>query len=83
MLQCFSDRGALVIPGREMDLNDCTINARGESSVGLDPSYWRRLVMFSDAEILRKVPLLQITLGGEVIDQPILDRLRQNFPNLD
>ena len=36
--------------------------------------------MFSDAEILRKVPLLQITLGGEVIDQPILEQAAAEFP---
>jgi acyl-CoA synthetase (AMP-forming)/AMP-acid ligase II len=38
-------------------------------------------LMFSDAKLLKQIPLLQITLGGEAIDQPILDKLRQHFPN--
>lgn len=36
--------------------------------------------MFSDRDIFRKIPLRQITLGGEVIDQAVLDRLRDCFP---
>jgi acyl-CoA synthetase (AMP-forming)/AMP-acid ligase II len=83
MLQCFSDRGTLAVPNREMDprsIAQFMFNARVQF-VSATPSYWRRLLMFSDAEILRKVPLVQITLGGEVIDQPILDKLRQTFPN--
>jgi acyl-CoA synthetase (AMP-forming)/AMP-acid ligase II len=82
MLQCFADRGTLVVPDHEMDPQSVAqfMYGAGVQFVSATPSYWRRLLMFSDAEILKRVPLAQITLGGEVIDQPTLDKLRQYFP---
>jgi acyl-CoA synthetase (AMP-forming)/AMP-acid ligase II len=83
MLQCFADRGTLVIPDAHADPQS-TVRFMGDAAVefvSATPSYWRRLLMFSDADLLKRIPLVQITLGGEVIDQPILDRLRQHFPN--
>jgi acyl-CoA synthetase (AMP-forming)/AMP-acid ligase II len=82
-LQCFADRGTLVIPDSHMDPQS-TIRFMGDAGVqfvSATPSYWRRLLMFSDAKLLKQIPLIQITLGGEAIDQPILDKLRQHFPN--
>jgi acyl-CoA synthetase (AMP-forming)/AMP-acid ligase II len=83
MLQCFADRGTLVIPDAHAEPQS-TVRFMGDAAVefvSATPSYWRRLLMFADAELLKRIPLVQITLGGEVIDQPILDRLRQHFPN--
>jgi acyl-CoA synthetase (AMP-forming)/AMP-acid ligase II len=82
MLQCFADRGTLVVPDLHMDPQSTVqlMYDTGVQFVSATPSYWRRLLMFSDAELLKRVPLVQITLGGEVIDQSILDRLRQYFP---
>ncbi len=45
------------------------------------PSYWRRILLTGDADKLATAPLEQITLGGEPIDQPILDRLANVFPS--
>jgi acyl-CoA synthetase (AMP-forming)/AMP-acid ligase II len=36
--------------------------------------------MFSDGEHLRKVPLRQITLGGEIVDQAVLSKLERVYP---
>ena len=36
--------------------------------------------MFAPVEKLRRVPLRQVTLGGEVADQPILNQLREIYP---
>lgn len=82
MLQCFAEGGTLVVPGPDMDPKATArfMVEAGVQYVSATPSYWRRLLMFSDVELLKKVPLLQITLGGEVIDQPILDNLRRCFP---
>jgi acyl-CoA synthetase (AMP-forming)/AMP-acid ligase II len=81
MLQCFADRGTLVVPFAEMEPT-ALAKFMAESAaqfVSATPSYWRRLLMFAGQE-LAKVPLLQITLGGEVVDQAILDSLRKHFP---
>jgi acyl-CoA synthetase (AMP-forming)/AMP-acid ligase II len=82
MLQCFADRGTLVIPDSRMD-PQTTVQFMGETGVqfvSATPSYWRRLLLFSDPKLLEQIPLVQITLGGETIDQPILDKLQQHFP---
>jgi acyl-CoA synthetase (AMP-forming)/AMP-acid ligase II len=44
------------------------------------PSFWRLLLLSVDAEKLSPASLGQITLGGEPVDQPILDALRAIFP---
>ena len=82
MLQCFAQSGTLVVPGEDMDPKTTArfMVEAGVQYVSATPSYWRRLLMFSDGKMLKKAPLLQVTLGGEVIDQPILDNLRRSFP---
>lgn len=82
MLQCFADRGTLVIPDSHAEPQS-TVRFMGDAAVefvSATPSYWRRLLMFADTNLLRRIPLVQVTLGGEVVDQPLLDRLRQRFP---
>lgn len=49
--------------------------------VSATPSYWRRLLLFAPRSQLARTPLQQITLGGEVVDQAILDELKSVFPN--
>ena len=44
------------------------------------PSYWRWLLLFAPGELLARIPLQQVTLGGEVVDQEVLDRLLATFP---
>lgn len=41
------------------------------------PSLWRKLLM--DGRV-SNLPLKQVTLGGEIADQPILDALKRRFP---
>ncbi len=82
MLQCFADRGTLALPDRDMDPQataDFMFNT-GVRFVSATPSYWRRLLLFANHESLKTVPLVQITLGGEVVEQAILDSLRRLYP---
>lgn len=44
------------------------------------PTFWRQTTM-SQADDLAKVPLQQVSLGGEPVDQAILDQLRTFFPD--
>jgi acyl-CoA synthetase (AMP-forming)/AMP-acid ligase II len=82
MLQCFADRGTLAIPEVHMDPQSTVVfmSTVGVQFVSATPSYWRRLIIFSDQDLLRKIPFIQLTLGGEVVDQPILDKLRGLYP---
>lgn len=43
------------------------------------PTFWRQTIMRSGEELAR-VPLQQISLGGEPVDQAVLDQLRGLFP---
>ncbi|MEU8300283.1 AMP-binding protein [Micromonospora sp. NPDC048909] len=53
--------------------------AHGVDAASGTPTFWRRTV-YRDAAALARVPLRQITLGGEPVDQAILDQLRALFP---
>ena len=44
------------------------------------PSFWR-LVLATSLPVKTRESLAQITLGGEAVDQPTLDRLGKGFPN--
>jgi acyl-coenzyme A synthetase/AMP-(fatty) acid ligase len=46
------------------------------------PSFWRRVCLFFDRESIFGPEIKQITLGGEVIDQNILNKLKSLFPQV-
>lgn len=83
-LQCFADTGSLIVPDVDMDLRSAAqfMCATGVQFASATPSYWRQLLMFSDAAVLRRVPLVQITIGGEIVDQVLLDNIRRCFPKV-
>lgn len=49
----------------------------GCNALSATPTMWRKLAMYPGFE---ELPLKQITLGGEIADQPILDLLQSTFP---
>ncbi len=51
----------------------------GVTAASGTPTFWRRTI-HQDADALSRVPFEQITLGGEPVDQAILDQLAQLFP---
>jgi len=83
LLQALLNRGTLVAPGPRDDPDQILglmADARVEFA-SATPSYWRRLVLWGDPAIVSRIPLRQITLGGEAVDQEILDRLQRAFPD--
>ena len=80
-LQCFANGGTLVVPEAGADV-DQIVSLMLQEEVALasaTPSYWRQLMLFGDDEKLRQVPLRQITVGGEIVDQQVLDQLTNKF----
>ncbi len=53
----------------------------GVDSVSSTPTLWRLTLLEVAEEKIRRLPLEQITLGGEIVDQALLDRLQVLFPN--
>ncbi|MCC7085808.1 MAG: acyl--CoA ligase [Pirellulales bacterium] len=81
-LQCFANGGTLVVPCAN-DAVDRIVKLmvrQQVACVSATPSYWRQLLIFSPPGELAKVHLRQITLGGEVVDQQVLDLLKGTFP---
>ena len=57
-----------------------TIAAKhGVTAVSGTPTFWRQ-TLFRSADGLRDLSLAQVTLGGEPVDQAILDRLAETLP---
>jgi acyl-CoA synthetase (AMP-forming)/AMP-acid ligase II len=82
LIQGLVDRATLVIPpggapAREMAR---LIREASVTHVSSTPSYWRWLLAMTGPRDFEGVGLAQITLGGEVVDQDLLDRLGRAFP---
>lgn len=78
----------LGVPGQDLvlvdpaDLDDWVRPAleHGVTAVSGTPTFWRRTLMRHGAE-LQKLPLEQVTLGGEPVDQAVLTQLGEAFPD--
>ncbi|MER7558192.1 AMP-binding protein [Nocardioides sp. NPDC126508] len=76
------------VPGQDLvlvdpaDLDDWVTPAleHGVTAVSGTPTFWRRTLMRHGAE-LQKLPLEQVTLGGEPVDQAVLSQLTETFPH--
>ena len=71
--------GRLVVPQYGLDLSAKVqfFKTHGVDSLSATPSMWRRILQAPEAA---HWPLRQITLGGEIADQRVLDALAQAFP---
>jgi acyl-CoA synthetase (AMP-forming)/AMP-acid ligase II len=53
----------------------------GVTAVSSTPTFWRYAFLNLDPDVVRKSKLETISLGGETVDQAILDELRAIFPS--
>ncbi|TWD81081.1 acyl-CoA synthetase (AMP-forming)/AMP-acid ligase II [Kribbella amoyensis] len=74
-----ADQGLVVIEPSELETWPLIAAEHGVTAASGTPTFWRQTI-YRDTEALAKVPLEQITLGGEPVDQAILDRLKEIFP---
>ena len=82
MLQALLNYGTLVLPSEGAAADDI-VSLAVKNSVefgSATPSYWRWLMTTANRDLLSQVPLKQITLGGEAVDQSTLDALAGIFP---
>ena len=75
-----ADQGLVVIEPSELETWPAIAAEQGVTAASGTPTFWRQTI-YRDTEALAKVPLEQITLGGEPVDQAILDRLHEIFPD--
>ncbi|MGC5022897.1 AMP-binding protein [Micromonospora sp. DT47] len=69
----------VVVDPDELDDWPAVAAAHGVDAASGTPTFWRR-TLHRDAAALARVPLRQLTLGGEPVDQAVLDQLRELFP---
>jgi len=51
------------------------------TAISSTPTFWRHALMTIDPDLLASAHLRSLSMGGEIVDQPILDRLRQLYPD--
>jgi acyl-CoA synthetase (AMP-forming)/AMP-acid ligase II len=79
----------LFVPGQDLvpgDFADLARSFEGAlrlgqvTAISSTPTFWRHALMSIDQDLLAAAPLSMLSLGGEIVDQPILDRLRGLYP---
>jgi acyl-CoA synthetase (AMP-forming)/AMP-acid ligase II len=70
----------VVVESSELESWPTVAAAHDVTAVSGTPTFWRQ-TLYRGADDLAKVPLTQITLGGEPVDQAILDQLRAVLPD--
>lgn len=81
--QCFANASALAVVSANRSAAETVsllINWNIEYACGT-PSFWRHLLMFAGEKLKNLAGLRQITMGGEVAPQDVLERLKRTLPN--
>jgi len=74
-----AQQGLVVVEPHELEEWPAIAAAHGVTAASGTPTFWRQAI-YRDADALGAVPLEQITLGGEPVDQAILDQLHDLHP---
>jgi len=79
-LQATLGGGSLVLAGGDESLEGylARLIAHSATHISGTPSQWRRVLM---SPLAKRLAPRQLTLGGEIVDQAILDGLRSFYPN--
>jgi acyl-coenzyme A synthetase/AMP-(fatty) acid ligase len=83
VLGLFMADQTLVLPGDGVELMvgfEAALRAGLVSAVSSTPTFWRQALMSIDEAVLKSAALQTISMGGEIVDQAILDRLASLYP---
>ena len=71
--------GVLIAPGRDLSWSDQLefLETNACTHLSATPTLWRKILMTSDGLLSS---LRQVTLGGEIADQPLLNALTRKYP---
>ena len=80
VLQAMMANAKLVVPSPDLDFETKIefLVANGCDALSATPSLWRKILM---AKAARQLHLKQVTLGGEIADQRILNSLAKQYPS--
>jgi acyl-coenzyme A synthetase/AMP-(fatty) acid ligase len=74
-----SGQDLVMVEPDELDDWPTLAATHGVTAASGTPTFWRQALL-RDPDALGRVPLSQVTLGGEPVDQAVLDQLRAAFP---
>lgn len=75
--------GQDIVPADFADLAgsfDAALRRGQVTAISSTPTFWRHAIMSIAPEVLAAAPLRAISMGGEIVDQAILDRLAELYP---
>ena len=75
--------GQNLVPGDFSDLAgsfETALRRENVTAISSTPTFWRHALMSIDEAVLAAAPLRTLSLGGEIVDQAILDRLAGLYP---
>jgi acyl-CoA synthetase (AMP-forming)/AMP-acid ligase II len=72
-------QGVVFVPPDRLDSWVDLALAQGVTAASGTPTFWRQ-AMLRSGKALAQVPLAQVTLGGEPVDQAVLDQVAAAFP---
>lgn len=70
----------VAIDGAGIDSWPAVAAETGVDAISATPTFWRQALWRSAADV-EALSLAQVTLGGEPVDQDLLDQLRERFPD--
>lgn len=78
LLQAMCSKTAIVAPDPRLSLNDRIrfMKEKGVNAVSATPTLWRQILQCPESDNWN---LVQVTLGGEIADQKVLDALSKKF----
>jgi acyl-CoA synthetase (AMP-forming)/AMP-acid ligase II len=76
----FAGQALTLPPELDPAVQAATAAATGVDAVSSTPTFWRIALLTAGEAALRRLPLKQVTLGGERVDQAILDQLHRLYP---
>ncbi|MEM7587933.1 MAG: AMP-binding protein [Acidobacteriota bacterium] len=81
LLTCLLNGAELVVPQQVTATSVLdTCRRQAVSHAYGTPSFWRDLLASTSPQARSELRLRQITLGGEIVDQPLLEALSESFP---
>lgn len=82
VLGLFVDGQRVVLPRSHELMESFERALRGQSitAVSSTPTFWRQAAMSIDLDVFKASTVASISLGGEIVDQAILDFLSSTFP---
>jgi len=75
--------GQHLVPGDFADLAasfEAALRRGIVTAISSTPTFWRHALMLIEPAVLAAAPMRNLSLGGEIVDQPILDRLAALYP---